>query len=368
MSRELEAQYHHSELDTDVNDALLPEPKSPWGTRSTRRPRNSQEVIQLDDIPPIIKSANGNIFWADEQCNRRVGLTSSEARLFLRLLQTEEPESYDYEEFKAVFDAFGREQDRLQELVDSVPWWDFNSYRQKAIWEARIQWLERMKEPRLWLLYLMARRRRILKQAATRVLERLREKRHERETNSHQHQDQPNSISKSQPRKPMMSEASQTSESQLSLPNSPPNRLSMVSDEHQASETHLDINRARSSTSERKRWSFGSGHHSHSSRGQCPVFDKGCRYYATREDIKHQVEKLMPKQTPYLVIGWFPNSASDPFEKTLQFEDPAHLFKTLSHGEKDVRGWRRLLSLKALRGFGLYKVSLVTFNGARHRY
>jgi len=125
MSRDLESQLNEVDLGADANDPLLSKPRSLRSTRSIRRPRNSQEAIQLDDIPPIIKSANGNIFWADEQCTRRVGLTSSEARLFLCLLQTDEPENYNYEEYKALFDDFGREQERLQELVDAVPWWDF---------------------------------------------------------------------------------------------------------------------------------------------------------------------------------------------------------------------------------------------------
>jgi len=204
-----------------------------------------------------------------------------------------------------------------------------------------------MKEPRLWLLYLMARRRRILKQAAMKVLARLREKRHKRVANGHQHQHQP---VESQTQPPMMNEASQTSEPQLSA-----TAPVMVSEESQTSETHLNITHPKASLSEMLRSSFSSGRHSHSSQGQCPVFDK--RIQATREDIKHQVEKLMPKQTPYLVIGWFPRSASDPLERTLQYEDPARLFKSLRHGEKDIRGWRRMLSLKSLRGFGLYKVS-----------
>lgn len=349
MPRDLESQPNEVDLDTDANDPLLPRSKSSRSSRSSRRPRNSQEVIQLDDIPPIIKSANGNIFWADEQCTRRVGLTSSEARLFLCLLQTEEPESYNYEEYKQLFDDFGREQERLQKLVDAVPWWDLNSYRQKAIWEARIQWLERMKEPRLWLLYLMARRRRILKQAAMRVLARLREKRLNRVANGHQHQHQP---SESQTQPPVMNETSQVEAPAPATTAIPV----MVSEESQTSERHLNVTNVRDSISEMIKSSFSSGRRSHSSQGRCPVFDK--RFQATREDIKHQVEKLMPKQIPYLVIGWFPRAASDPVERTLQFEDPAMLFKAFRRGEKSVRGWRRLLSLKALRGFGLYKVSV----------
>lgn len=347
MSRDIEAQLH----DPDLLDAapLLPHGQS-TSLRSTKSIRRSQEVIQLDDIPPIIKSANGNIFWADEQCTRRVGLTSSEARLFLCLLQTDEPENYNYKEYKSLFDDFGREQERLQELVDAVAWWDVNSYRQKAIWEARIQWLERMREPRLWLLYLMARRRRILKQAAFRVLGRLREKRRDR-VNGFQYQGRRDDVAGWPEGLSMMNEASQTSETQL--PGTAP---VMVSEESQTSETRLNVSHPRSSLTEMLRSSFSSGRHSHvSSKGHCPVFDK--RFQATREDIKHQVEKLMPKQTPYLVIGWFPRSASDPLERIMQFEDPARLFRELRRGEKNVRGWRRLLSLKALRGFGLYKVS-----------
>jgi hypothetical protein len=208
-----------------------------------------------------------------------------------------------------------------------------------------------MKEPRLWLLYLMARRRRILKQASEKVLARLREKRLNRLGSPNGRRKADFESQRAQP--PVMTnEASQTSEVQVQEPAAPV----MVSEESQTSETHLNISNARASMTEMLRSSFSTGRHSHSSQGHCPVFDK--RFMATREDIRLQVEKLMPKQTPYLVIGWFPRSASDPFEKTLQFEDPARLFKALRNGEKYVRGWRRLLSLKALRGFGLYKCDI----------
>lgn len=349
MSRDLEVQFSTAELDTDVNDPLLMGPKSPWSTRGIRRPRNSKEVIQLDDVPPIIKSANGNIFWADEQCTRRVGLTSSEARLFLCLLQTDEPENYNYEEYKVLFDDFGRERERLQELVDALPWWDLNSYRQKAIWEARIHWLERMKEPRLWLLYLMARRRRILKKAAVKVLERLREKRLNKGRDHQPYVNMSESQNHRPPSPPMMNEASQTSETQLVQSGSRPRTpapapaaaQAMVSEDtqtsdvrSQTSETHLNIAGVRESVSEILRSSLSTARHSMHSTGHCPVF--GERLMATREDIKHQVENLMPKQTPYLVIGWFPRTASDPLERTLQFEDPSELFKALRHGEKST--------------------------------
>lgn len=152
----------------EAEEPLLPR-SGQASSKSVRRLRRSLEVIELDDIPPIIKSANGNIFWADEQCTRRVGLTSTEARLFLKLLQTDEPENCNYNEYKQMFDDFGLEQKRLQDLVKSLPWWKWTTWRQKAIWNARIDWLKRMEEPRLWLLYLMARRKRILKKASVRV-------------------------------------------------------------------------------------------------------------------------------------------------------------------------------------------------------
>jgi hypothetical protein len=102
-------------------------------TKSSRYFRRVQETIELDDIPPIIKSANGNIFWADEQCTRRVGLTSTEARLFLRLLQVDEPENFNYDDYKNMFDDFGREEQRLRELVDELPWWSLETYHQRPI-------------------------------------------------------------------------------------------------------------------------------------------------------------------------------------------------------------------------------------------
>ena len=64
----------------------------------------------------------------------------------------------------------------------------------------------------------------------------------------------------------------------------------------------------------------------------------------------------MPETQPYIVIGWFLRSASDPKERILQFEREEQLFHILRQGEGDVRGWRRFISLKSLQGFGLYKV------------
>jgi len=144
-SHDIENNYDGAELGLDSNDPLLPKTERGSGYPKSTQIRRSLEVVELDDIPPIIKSANGNIFWADEQCARRVGLTSTEARLFLKLLQTDEPENYRYKEFKEMFDDFGREQEKLQELVNALPWWKPETHRQKAIWQARIEWLERSK-------------------------------------------------------------------------------------------------------------------------------------------------------------------------------------------------------------------------------
>ena len=133
----------------------------------------------------------------------------------------------------------------------------------------------------------------------------------------------------------------------------------MVSDESQTVEALRPSRRAKANIAERIRSSFGSGHrdsHSRSrpSTGHCPVFDKP--FEATREDIKKLAEQLMPKAQPYIVIGWFLRSASDPKERVLEFEEERDLFKVLRHGENDVRGWREFFSLKSLKGFGLYQV------------
>jgi hypothetical protein len=343
-----------------------------WPSRG-RDPRRRREIIQLDDIPPIIKSANGNIFWADEQCTRRVGLTSTEARLFLKLLQVDEEENYNYGEYKEMFDDFGREQVRLQELVRDLPWWSWETYQQRKIWKARIEWLDRMREPRLWLLYLMARRRRILKKATERVFQRLKEKRAMRTMkNSQRHPSEPRFMTSNgevlSPGPVMTNDASQTSETELDA-QLPKEEISvavpeMVNDASQTSEVQLNAASKVLSAASRIRQNFSTGHrkshsqdrHSLLSSGHCPVFDKP--WAATREDIKRQVERLMPEPTPYIVIGWFLRSASDPKERILQFNDKEQLFHVLRHGESDVRGWRRFLSLKSLQGFGLYKAML----------
>jgi hypothetical protein len=391
MPPDIENQLDNEDLGpVEASEPLLPKiDRDRSSNKSLRKNRRSLEVIELDDIPPIIKSANGNIFWADEQCTRRVGLTSTEARLFLKLLQTDEPENYNYQEYKEMFDDFGREQARLKELVNGLPWYKLDTYRQRGIWKARIEWLERMKEPRLWLLYLMARRRRILKQASMRILARLSEKRRRKMGNGPQYErgrpppdliggDAPPGIGsvmsgealpgnmamlsaatqtstpmeRSPARPPTAEERRQTVASDATSPPPSRGKQAVVSDTTQTSDTHLGR------LTSRLRDSLSASRHRHSprsSQGQCPIFEKP--FEATREDIKRQVESIMPKTTPYIVIGWFHRSAGDPKERILQFEQPEQLFTSMRKGEYQVRGYREYFSLKSLRGFGLYKVS-----------
>ncbi|CZR53226.1 uncharacterized protein PAC_03104 [Phialocephala subalpina] len=378
-STDIENQYDKVSLDYEnPADPLLPR-SGRTSTRGAQPLRRSLEVIELDDIPPIIKSNNGNVFWADERCARRVGLTGTEARLFLKLLQTDEPENYNYDDFKAMFDDFGREQRRLEDLVHAVKWWNIRMYRQRAIWKARIDWLKRMDEPRLWLLYLMARRRRILKKATEKVLFRLREKRSVRmamqESPTRGRQPTPaNQQENLQPaRNTMINDETQTSsELQLDIPTPPAKqgpRASFVSATSQTSDIKLGvIQRIRDSLSESRHPDHsGSGsrnRHSRSSHSHCPVFED--RIEATRDHIKRQVEIIMPEQKPYIVIGWFVRTASDPNERILQFERPEELFKMMRKGERNVRGYRRFLSLRGLRGFGLYKMYLAYRASYRH--
>jgi hypothetical protein len=304
----------------------------------------------------------------------------------LKLLQTDEPENYNYQDYKEMFDDFGAEQARLKELVQRLPWYKFNTYRQRGIWKARIEWLERMKEPRLWLKYLMARRRRILKQASVRVLARLAEKRRCKLENGvdFERGRPPPGPSRSREEllglaQVMLSEATQTSTPKETSPLPPPSRGKQLLSEatqtstpketsplpppsrgkHQArasDATQVSENRLSHLTS-RLRDSLSASRHRHSPRSshvQYPIFEKP--FEATREDIKRQVENIMPKTTPYIVIGWFHRSAGDPKERILQFKQPEQLFASMRKGESQVRGYREYLSLKSLRGFGLYKV------------
>ena len=353
------------ELDLEAGDPLLPWPSA------RRHSRWIPEPICFEGIPPIIKSNHGNIFWADEQCTRRVGLTSTEARLFLRLLQVDEPEAWNYADYKVMFDNFGREQLRLEQLTRELSWWKIGSHRQKKIWEARIEWLARMSEPRPWLLFLMARRRRILKQATGRVLEGLRKKSEARAMAGLRMQsvgsEQPTSGGEKGSVDPLIiNETTKPSKALVEVQQlkilqefEPP--LETHASKHAADTLASTASKLKSAASRiqvglKAGYLGGYKHQEHS-----PPFPGPTRkpWEATRQDIRHQVEKLMPKPTPYIVIGWFRRSANDPTERTIQFARPEQLFHVLRNGERDLRGWRGYFSLKALQGFGLYKVTTV---------
>ncbi|KAJ5054171.1 uncharacterized protein L3040_000453 [Drepanopeziza brunnea f. sp. 'multigermtubi'] len=126
-------------------------------------------------MPPIVRSAEAEMFWADAQGPRRVGRTSTEARLFLKLLPADEPEKVIPAGCEHMLGGLGREQQRLRDRVEGLSWWKWTTRttrRQEGVWK-RIGWLKRMEEPRSRLLYLVARRKRILKQAPVKVLEAL---------------------------------------------------------------------------------------------------------------------------------------------------------------------------------------------------
>ncbi len=203
----------------------------------------------------------------------------------------------------------------------------------------------------------MARRRRILKTAAVRVIKRLKEKRRIRMAAAESPLRGRNPQHNGQPI--MLNDTTQTSESliEVTIPRQDKTiGTIMISEESQTSDTHLNLGaRIRDSLSLSPQGKRESHSGSHSSRGHCPVFSD--RLEATRGDIKKQVENIMGAQRLYIVIGWFRLSALHPEERILQFDEPADLFITLRRGEGDVRGWRRFFSLRGLRAFGLYKVS-----------
>lgn len=338
-------------------DPLLP------GPSSRRHSRWQHETIELDGIPPIIKSTNGNVFWADEQCTRRVGLTSTEARLFLKLLQLEETEDWNYADYRDMFDNFGKEQHRLEQLMHDLPWWNVSSYKQRKIWEARVEWLTRMREPRPWLLFLMARRKRILMQASQRVLEGLRRKSEGKSITGFQVQppdpEHPTSGASSSSERPIY-EAAKSSETlvngqQFKTPG-PLETSQEVSDLSQGADAQFDAASKLKSAASRIQQGIITGHISQHSQPSHTEYSSRRPWEATRQDIKRQVERLLPKPTPYIVIGWFRRSTGDPKERTLQFERKEQLFHVLREGEREVRGWRGFFSLKSLQGFGLYRV------------
>ncbi|KAJ8062660.1 hypothetical protein OCU04_009182 [Sclerotinia nivalis] len=312
----------------------------------------------LGPIPPVIKSRNGNLFWADEACVRRVGLTLHEARLFLQLQNG----NYNYREYVEMFHSFGEEKKHLEERLRELQWW---RVERKKVWEKRVEWLGRLEEPRLWLLYLMARRRRILLVACRKVLGRLREKRDarlkgqamgmgmemgEEEGRKLQRNSQAPTIACS-----MVSRGSQTSrENEIKPMKSCPMRsegtqtgdLTPSESEPSSNITSHPISRPASKHS----------HHSHSHSHTCPVFAHP--YSATSSSIQTLTSLLLPPQTPYLILGYFPTTSLDPHETYIPLPTPTTLFSSLHRAEHSLRGYRRFLSLKSLAGFGLYKCDI----------
>lgn len=94
---------------------------------------------------------------------------------------------------------------------------------------------------------------------------------------------------------------------------------------------------------------------SRSSRGLGLVTDNP--HEATREDFKRQEESIMPTPQPCTVVGCFPQSPGDRKDGIEKFDDPTRLFRIPRRGESDARGWERILSVRILRGFGVYLVS-----------
>lgn len=243
----------------------------------------------------------------------------------------------------------------LQQLITDLPCWSWTTHKQKRIWKARIEWLDRMKEPRHWLLFLMARRRRILKKATVLCLARFREKSQLKSKSTSQ-------VQTSSVEVPMIvGKTGQASRTQIEVPDVTTSqslaRVIMVdgSGPENVLAHQLPVH---ASTVRGLRSGLVTGYRRSDfqlrSPGDSYIFDR--QFEATRKDIKHHVELLMPQPRPYIVVGWFPKGASDPKEKILEFDSPECLFHMLRYGESNVRGWRRFLSLKSLKGFGLYKV------------
>ncbi|ESZ90068.1 hypothetical protein SBOR_9556 [Sclerotinia borealis F-4128] len=338
----------------------------------------------LGPVPAVIKSANGNLFWADESCVRRVGLTCHEARLFLQL----QLGNYNYGEYAEMFHAFGEEKKNLQERLEELPWW---RVERKRVWEKRVEWLGRLEEPRLWLLYLMARRRRILWVACRKILGRLREKRdvrvkdlESREVRSQRDWQVPTI------KCPMVSTGSQTSDSMKPgtlrsysgvsedtqtgdvasslmeptsnnishlMPSDQPSSrpdISMSTHTHN-SHPHSHSHSHKPSTSSPPRLSTQTTH-TDSNPHSCPIFTRP--FSATTTSIRLLTALLLPPPTPYLILGYFPTSTLDPHETYLPLSTPSSLFSSLHRAEHSLRGYRRFLSLKSLAGFGLYKCDI----------
>ena len=60
--------------------------------------------------------------------------------------------------------------------------------------------------------------------------------------------------------------------------------------------------------------------------------------------------------SPFIIVGWFARGSSDPYERLIKLKDEQNLFKQLRKKISFIRGWREYVSLRSLRGFGLYEV------------
>ncbi|TGO60330.1 hypothetical protein BCON_0036g00200 [Botryotinia convoluta] len=345
---------------TSPSQSLVP-------SSASRHVRFSMSAHQFPDsptlgpVPAVIKSSNGNLFWADESCARRVGLTCNEARLFLQL----QSGNYNYSEYSPMFHAFGEEKKNLQRKLRELKWWQVERRKE---WEKRVEWLSKMEEPRLWLLYLMARKRRILWVACRRVLDRLRYKREEREERKRNSQigiETSEESTTGENSSPSESEDTQTGDdAQLvtelttdTLTHLVPARQSIsppASTHPHSAATHSHSHSCLHKLTSRMRQPEKS--HPDPSSNSCPIFNRPLS--ATTSSLQALTTLLLPPQSPYLVLGYFPTSSLDPHETYISLSDLGTLFSSLHHAERSLRGARRFFSLKSLAGFGLYKCDI----------
>lgn len=212
----------------------------------------------------------------------------------------------------------------------------------------------------------MARRRRILRVGCERVHEALREKRRKRLASLRQEQDreegegQRQALVCDQDVLPPATNDGLEVEGGFSLPEiskyNPPTLNKAISNDsiaaHIKSTTSQLTQALRSSLD-----SYRLAQHTIQAHSPPHSFHFQPGTAATLPSIAHQIQKFMPN-TSYIVVGWFRRCTSDPKERILQYEKPEDLFKVLRRGEQDIRGWRRWVSLKGLRAYGLYKCDI----------
>jgi len=88
-----------------------------------------------------------------------------------------------------------------------------------------------------------------------------------------------------------------------------------------------------------------------------------------QDKFRRCVERMLSSSSPvqdlavdntipmYIIIGRFSRGSLNPKEKLLRLKNEAVLFEQMRQGARSLRGWRRFFSLKSLHSFGLYKVS-----------